>query len=103
MHLAGDGMPCKTNHPQDCNQDSSGNLAILQSCGWSVPQCKLRKHAFLMMMKEQNLATMNTMTAFIEITIMCGAFLLFVPIDLDPYSYSTIAQTAPVHHTFECL
>ena len=82
MHLAGDGMPCKTNHPQDCIQDSSGNLAILQSCGWlvlqgiasparciqdspgnlailqscgwSVPQCKLRKLAFPMMMKEQS-------------------------------------------------
>ena len=61
MHLAGDAMPCRTNHPQDCKiarlpeeswmqscgwlvlqgmpsparciQDSSGNLAILQSCG----------------------------------------------------------------------
>ena len=110
MHLAGDAMPCRTNHPQDCKiarlpeefwmqscgwlvlqgmpsparciqdssgnlailqscgrlvlqgiasparciQDSPGNLTILQSCGWSVPQCKLRKLAFLMMMKEQS-------------------------------------------------
>ena len=40
--------------PARCIQDSPGNLAILQSCGWSVPQCKLRKLAFLMMMKEQS-------------------------------------------------
>ena len=44
------GMPS----PARCIQDSPGNLAILQSCGWSVPQCKLRKLAFLMMMKEQS-------------------------------------------------